>query len=141
MLKPEVPYVIVSVVTPQTDRPETSGRIINFPCSPTVSHEMLEQVGDKMEWSLRGPWRDRGYTTMDALYRQENNEAGLEAWVKFIQRGQAGQVQRGEVFDRSKLPREVIRRQACGEVDEAKALSDANRTAPVTNRTRKDSGA
>ena len=132
MLSPEQPYIIVSVVTPETDDPSTSGRVINFPCAPTISHEMLEQ-GDGLTWSLRGPWRDRGYATMDALYLQERNAEGAAAWAKYLADAQAGK--RVGVFPREKLPREVLRRQACGETDSARALEDAKRTAPVTSRT------
>jgi len=89
MLSPEQPYIIVSVVTPETDDPSTSGRVINFPCAPTISHEMLEQ-GDGLTWSLRGPWRDRGYATMDALYLQERNAEGAAAWAKYLADAQAG---------------------------------------------------
>jgi len=131
MLKPEHPYTIVSVVTPETDDPSTSGRVINFPCAPTVSHEMLEQ-GAGLTWSLRGPWRDRGYATMESLYAQERNPEGAAAWAKFIADGQAGK--RVGVFSREQLPREVLRRQACGETDTTQALVDAKRTAPVTNK-------
>lgn len=132
MLKPEHPYIIVSVVSPETDDPATSGRVTNYPCAPTVSHPSLEQ-GDGLSWSLRGPWRDRGYVTMQALYEQERNSEGAAAWAKYIADGQAGK--RVGVFPREMLPREVLRRQACGETDSARALEDAKRTAPVTSRT------
>lgn len=133
MLNPETPYTIVSIVTPSTDDPSTSGRVINFPCAPTVSHEMLEQTDGG--WSLRSAWRDRDYVTMEALYQQERNPEGAAAWAKYIADGQAGK--RVGVFPREKLPREVIRRQACGETDETTALADARRTAPVTGKVAK----
>jgi hypothetical protein len=133
MLKPEAQYVIVSVVTPETDDPATSGRVINIPCAPTVSHPMLERNGPT--WSLRAAYRDRGYTTMEACYAQEHNEDGAAAWVKLIEDSQAGK--RVGTFPREKLPKEVLRRQACGEIDTVKALEDAKRTAPVTSKVTK----
>lgn len=134
MLKPEAPYVIVSVVTPETDDPSTSGRVINFPCAPTISHPMLERTGEAT-WSLRSSYRDRGYTTIEACYAQERNPEGAAEWAQSIADSQAGK--RVGAFPREKLPKEVLRRQACGELDEAKALADAKRTAPVTSKVAK----
>lgn len=129
ILKIDTPYVIVSVVTPETDDPATSGRIVNHHCAPTISHESLEQTGPN-RWTLRAAYRDVGYVQLLDLYAQERNTEGAAAWVKYIADGQAGK--RVKPFPREKLPREVIRRQACGETDREQALDDANRTAPVT---------
>jgi len=134
MLQIETPYVIVSVVTPETDDPATSGRIVNHHCAPTISHESLEMVGPN-RWTLRAAWRDRNYAMLLDLYAQERNADGAAAWTKYLADGQAGK--RVKPFPRELLPREVIRRQSCGETDPVQALADANRTAPVTGRTRK----
>lgn len=134
MHKIETPYVIVSVVTPETDDPATSGRVVNHHCAPTISHESLEPAGPG-RWTLRAVYRDIGYAMLADLYAQERNADGAAAWAKYIADGQAGK--RVKPFPRHLLPREVIRRQACGETDEAQALADANRTAPVTGRARK----
>lgn len=133
MIRPETSYVIVTVVTPETDDPATSGRVVNFPCSPTVSHELLEQSGDG--WTLRGRPREMGYALMHELYRQERNQAGLDKWLAHVAAFQAGK--KVKPFPKEDLPREVIRRQACGELDEAQALQDAKRTAPVSARVSK----
>lgn len=138
MISPETPYVIVSVVTPETDDPATSGRIVNHHCSPTISHESLEQTGANT-WTLRAVYRMRGYAMIGELYAQERNQEGAEAWAKYLADGQAGK--RVKPFPKELLPREVIRRQACGETDEAQALADAQRTAPDTSRTSKGKAA
>lgn len=134
MHKIDTPYVIVSVVTPETDDPATSGRIVNHHCSPTISHESLEQTGPD-RWTLRAAFRDRGYVQILDLYAQERNTEGAAAWLKYIADGQAGK--RVKPFPKSLLPREVIRRQACGETEPEAALADAQRTAPDTSRTSK----
>lgn len=138
MITPETPYVIVSVVTPETDDPATSGRIVNHHCSPTISHESLEQIGPN-RWTLRAAWRDRGYAMLLDIYAHERNAEGAAAWAKYIADGQAGK--RVKPFPKELLPREVLRRQACGETDEATALADAQRTAPDTSRTSKGKAA
>lgn len=134
MLSPETPYVIVTIVTPETDDPATSGRVINLPCAPTISHDMLERTGEKT-WGLRLAWVERGYSMINALYQHEANLEHATDWAKYVADGQAGK--RVGVFPREKLPKEVIRRQACGELDEVKALADAKRTAPVTGKVSK----
>lgn len=134
MLKPETPYVIVTVVTPETDDPSTSGRVINFPCAPTVSHPMLEATSSG-GWSLRSEPMMMGYATIQTLYAQERFTEGAARWEKFIADSQAGK--RVGAFPREWLPKEVLRRQACGELDETQALADAKRTAPVTSKVSK----
>jgi len=134
MLKPETPYVIVSVVTPETDDPSTSGRVINFPCSPTVSHPMLE-ASSSGGWNIRSEAMMLGYVTIQALYAREKNPGGAAEWDKLIADSQAGK--RVGAFPREKLPREVLRRQACGELDEVQALADAKRTPQVTAKVAK----
>lgn len=129
-LKPETPYVIVSVVTPETDDPSTSGRIVNFPCAPTVTHEMLMRVDDT--WMLQPKAAAIGYVTVKDLYQQERNGAGWDAWQAHVASWQGGK--RFTPFPREKLPREVLRRQACGETDEALALELSKKTAPVTGK-------
>lgn len=131
MQKPEAPYVIVSVVMPETDDPATSGHIVNHHCAPTVSHESLERIGES-EWTLRAAYRQRGYAMLMELYANERNEEGARAYAKYVADGQAGR--RVKPFPKEKLPREVLRRQACGELDERQALEDAKRTAPTTGR-------
>lgn len=131
MLSIKSPYTIVTIITPETDDPATSGRVVNLPCSPTVSHETVVQVGPN-EWTLRPHARKNGYGMMLEFYAQERREADAAAWVKQIADEQAGK--RCGPFPREKLPREVIRRQACGELDDVQALEDANRTAPVTGK-------
>lgn len=138
LIKIDTQYVIVSIVTPETDDPATSGRIVNHHCSPTISHESLEQTGPNT-WTLRAAYRDRGYVQIFDLYAHERRPEDAAAWRQYIADGQAGK--RVKPFPRERLPREVIRRQACGETDEATALVDANRTAPVTNRARKPEAA
>lgn len=132
-LKPEAPYVIVSVVSPQTDDPSTSGRITNYPCAPTVSHPVLERSGST--WIVRAAAMNLGYTLIQSLYAQERFTEGAARWEKFIADSQAGK--RVGAFPREFLPKEVLRRQACGELDEAQALADAKRTAPVTAKVAK----
>lgn len=137
MLKPETPYVIVTVVTPETDDPSTSGRVINFPCAPTVSHPMLEATSSG-GWNIRSEAMLMGYTTIQACYAMERNAAGAAKaakWEKYIADSQAGR--RVGAFPREDLPLEVLRRQACGELDEAQALSDAKRTPQVTAKVAK----
>lgn len=133
-ITPETPYIVVSVVTPETDDPATSGRIANFPCAATITHEMLERTGPTT-WTLRSTWRDRGYSMLGDLYAQERNPEGLAAWKAYVEAFQAGR--RVAPFPKDKLPREVVRRQACGELDESQALLEAKRTAPVTGRMKK----
>lgn len=138
MITPETPYVIVSVVTPETDDPATSGRIVNHHCAPTISHESLEQIAPG-QWTLRAAYRMRGYAMLLEIYAQERNPDGAAAWAKYIADGQAGK--RVKPFPKELLPREVLRRQACGETDEATALADAQRTAPDTSRSSKGKAA
>lgn len=131
MLKPEAQYVIVSVVTPETDDPATSGRVVNLPCAATITHPMLERTGPAT-WSLRAAYRDRGYTTMESCFAQEHNEVHAAEWLQLLDDTQSGK--RVTAFPRHKLPKEVLRRQACGEIDTDQALEDAERTAPVTSK-------
>ena len=133
-ITPETPYIIVTVVTPETDDPGTSGRVVNYPCAATITHEMLERTGPAI-WTLRSIWRDRGYSLLQDLYAQERNSEGMAAWKAYVDAFQTGK--RVVPFAKDKLPREVLRRQACGELDEAQALTEAKRTAPVTGKTRK----
>ena len=138
MFKINDPYVIVSVVTPETDDPATSGRIVNHHCAPTISHESLEQTGPNT-WTLRAAYRDHGYVMLLDLYSHERRPEDAALWKQYIADGQSGK--RVKPFPRERLPREVIRRQACGETDDAQALADANKTAPVTSRARKPEAA
>lgn len=134
MLSIKTEYTIVTIVTPETDDPATSGRVVNLPCSPTITHETLEQIGPSA-WTLRSYARSRGYGMILEMYQQEGRSEDAADWIKQVADQQAGK--RCKPFPREKLPKEVIRRQACGELDEVQALADAKRTAPVTARVAK----
>lgn len=139
MLKANTPYVIISVVTPQTDDPTTSGRVINFPCAPTVSHDMVEFT--EGQYLVPAAYSRRGYVREIDLLADETGvdpECGLTGpeklakHLEYHQRAQAGH--RVGNYPKEWLSIECRRRQAVGEPDTKQALADANRTAPVTAR-------
>lgn len=138
MLKANTPYIIVSVVTPETDDPATSGKVVNYPCAPTISHDVIE-LTEEGQYLVRAAYAQRGYIAVLDLLKSEKDRdplSGLTGAEKaerhrdYHARAQAGQ--RVGPYPREWLPREAIRRQACGETDPVQALADANKTAPPT---------
>lgn len=110
MLKPEEPYTIVTIVTPETDDPATSGCVVNLPCAPTVTHESL--MRDRGQYYLRPGHVDAGYRLLKDLYVAEDNAAGWADYQAHVAAFQAGR--RVGRFPLAKLPREVRRRQGAG---------------------------
>lgn len=138
-LQANAPYVIVSVCTPETDDPATSGKVINYPCAPTISHDCIE-LTEEGSYLVKSTFTSRGYVSILDLCRAEKPDpsdpfTGEQKWekhVKYHTDAQAGK--RVGNYPREWLPREVIRRQSCGETDHVQGLVDASRTAPVTSK-------
>ncbi len=136
-LQANAPYVIVSVCTPMTDDPTTSGKVINYPCAPTISHDCIE-LTDEGTYLVKSTFASKGYISILDLCMNEKPAAddpltGEQKWAKHVKYhadAQAGK--KVGPYPREWLPREVVRRQACGETDSVQAMADANRTAPVT---------
>lgn len=133
MLKPETPYLIVTIVTPETDDPATSGTVVNIPCAPTVTHELL--IRDQGVYSLRPSATRAGYVLLEDLYRAERNERGWEEYQAYVADWQAGRAKR-KPFQKEKLPREVLRRQSCGEIETEHQVEGARRAPPTTGKAR-----
>ncbi len=132
MIPPERPPTIVPIVTPQTDDPATSGRIRNLSCSPTVAHDWL--LRDESGYALRPSYTRAGYALLEDVYSQEGNPQGWARYQAYIAAWQSGKARR-KPFPRSELPNEVLRRQACGDIDSAEET--AKRSPPTTGRVSK----
>lgn len=134
MLKPESPYTILPIVTPETDDPATSGTVVNIPCAPTIGHDLIMREGGV--YSLRPFAQRAGYVTLEALYLAEGNKQGWEEYRAYVEAFTSGKAKR-QAFPKDKLPREVLRRQSCGEIEPEKQVEAARRAPPTTGKAAK----
>lgn len=103
------PYTYVAVVTPMTDDPATSGKIKWLACAPTVKHKWLQMMvvsADKADWVISPIFQRRGFLLLRDLFSYEGR---MEDWDLAVECRR-----RNKPFPKDKLPKEVLRRQACG---------------------------
>lgn len=140
MLNANAPYTIVSVVTPETNDPSSSGKVINYPCAPTISHDILELAQDGSgQYLVSATYSMKGYIReIDLLAREQDKDPvsdltgkeKLALHLDYHRRAQRGE--RVGNYPKEWLSLECRRRQAVGETNPEQAYEDAKRTAPVT---------
>lgn len=111
----EDPYTYVALVTPMTADPATSGKIKHLPCAPQVKHKWLvaQEVARGMVDFFVTPLAARaGYILLRDLYMAEGNPEGWADYERHLRDIAAGR--KVKPFPVDKLPREVLRRRACG---------------------------
>lgn len=122
------PPRIVPVVTPMTGDPRTSGKIKHLACAPQVTHSWLVQFEDDdqgtVDYAIEPKAGRKGFVLLRDLFEAEGDHDGWAAYEKCMRKfGSYG----AKPYPEDKLPKEVLRRRACGEDPD---------TAPV-KRTRK----
>ena len=119
MLDPNSQSIVISVVTPQTGDPSTSGRVRNLPVSPQAIPAWLElrpaNENRPAYFGLKGKYADKGYAMLRDLYEAEGNREGWDKYQRYIAAWKAGTARVSFPF--ADLPAEVQRRQSIQLVD------------------------
>lgn len=115
----EDPYTYVAIVTPMTADPATSGKIKHLPCAPQVKHKWIvsqvvgrNRAGEVVDFFIAPLAARVGYILLRDLYMAEGNPEGWAEYERHMKAIAAGQ--KVKPFPADKLPREVLRRRACG---------------------------
>lgn len=145
------PYRIVPVVSPLSNDPSTSGRVVNLPCGGGVCHRQVMMLDDG-DYGIHPTYYKRGWRLLFDLYDEEatalqreadihrgtpehdakaalakasrENKARYESYLVSWEKGTTR-----SSFPKQWLPREVLDRHRCALPD---AFADAFRSPPVT---------
>ena len=123
------PYRVVPVVAPISNDPNTSGRVRNLHVGGGVVHKQIIASGGG--WEVHPTFARAGWILLRDLYLAENNEAGWELYLKYLNHWATGLTKSS--FPESHLPKEVQRRRKSAAVDEF-AMDDF-RIKPTTGTT------
>lgn len=114
------PFRIVPVVSPISNDPASSGRVMNLPCGGGTNHAQVEPVYDRdgnvRDYAIRASYRERGWLTLKEAYMLDDDEEGWQKYQRYIKASQSGMTRHR--FPPEDLPREVLRRQKVSLPDE-----------------------